>query len=214
MDIPKPYGSVPNLAMGHLFEKSWEAFRKNPVLMVGVLVVYSLIINGLPALLGQNSVLGRIVQLIVFVINGPLLAGAYFVALRLVRGDSTEFAQMFEGFQAFGKAFGVFLLYGAAVVLGLIVLVVPGIIAAVGLMPAVFLVLDGDEGVLDTLGRAWAMTTGYRIKIFLVFLVVLGLNLLGVLALVIGVFVTGAFSMVLIASAYDELKRASAGTHV
>jgi hypothetical protein len=46
-----------------------------------------------------------------------------------------------------------------------------------------------------------------------VFLAVLGLNLLGVLALVIGVFVTGAFSMVLIASVYEELKRASAATH-
>jgi uncharacterized membrane protein len=80
-------------------------------------------------------------------------------------------------------------------------------------MPAVFLVLDGDAGVFDTLGRAWAMTTGYRIKIFLVFLAVLGLNLLGVLALVIGVFVTGAFSMLLIAAVYEELNRANAGTH-
>lgn len=213
MDIQKPYGSVPNLAMDHLFRKSWEAFRKNPVLIVGVLVVYSLITNGLPALLGQESVLGRIVQLIIFIINGPLLAGAYFVALRLVRGDSVEFAQMFEGFQVFGKAFGVFFLYGAAVVIGLMLLIVPGVIAAVGLMPAVFLVLDGDAGVIDTLKRAWAMTTGYRIKIFLVFLAVLGLNLLGVLALVIGVFLTGAFSMLLIASVYEELNQAGAGTH-
>jgi uncharacterized membrane protein len=200
----------PNLQLGHLFGRSWETFKQHWLLMIGVFLVYSLIVNGGQSVFDRQSVLGSIAQLVVLIIHGPLLAGVYLVALRLTRGEPANFQLMFEGFQRFGKAVGVFLLTFLAFVIGFILLIVPGIIVAAGLLPAMLLVMDSDDpGVMNTLRRAWEMTKGYKMAIFLVGLALFGLNLLGMLALVIGVIFTAAFSILVIAAVYDELSRAA-----
>jgi uncharacterized membrane protein len=197
----------PNLQIGYLLARSWETFKAHWLLVIGVFLVFSLVTNGLPSALDQDSPLAALLRLIIFVIQGPLLAGIYWLTLRLIRGQSATFEQIFEGFQTFGRAFGVFVLYTLGVVVGLFLLILPGVFVAVSLMPAMFLVMDADLPVIDTLRRAWTMTKGYRLNIFIVFLVLLGLNLLGVLALIIGFIVTGAFSLLVMSAMYDELSK-------
>lgn len=199
----------PDLEIGPLFSRAWEIFKEHLWITVAVFVIYSLLTSA-GQLFGEDVGLG---ELIIFVISGPITAGTYMYALRLVRGGEADIGEMLRGFQVFGKAFGVFALYAIIVVVGMIFLIVPGIYMAIALMPSMFLVLDDDLSVTETLQKAWAMTQGYRGRIFIVGLAVLGLNLLGIVAFLIGVIFTGALSLIIGALLYEELAQAYEADH-
>lgn len=199
---------VPNLSLGHLFARSWPLFKEHLWLMVGAFTVYALLTGGLGS--GFGSYDSTFLNLVALVIAGPLVAGLYWLMLKLHRGEHAEFADLFAGFQEFGRALGVFVLAFLAVMVGVFLLIVPGIILAVGLWPALYLVMDDNLGVMDTLRRAWAMTRGYRWPLF-VLNIVLGLvTMAGLLAFGIGFLFSGAFAMSVSAAAYEELARAGA----
>ncbi len=200
----------PDLDVGSLFSRSWAVFKEHVGITVAVFIIYSLL-AGSPRLWGSGTWFFDLGEIVMFMIAGPMTAGVYMFALRLVRGREPDLGEIFHGFKEFGRAFSVFVLYTVAVIVGLVLLVVPGIYVAVALMPAMFLVLDDDLGVIETLQKAWAMTEGRRGRVFLVLLSLLGLNLLGLAAFIVGVVFTGALSLLICAALYDELARAYAG---
>ncbi len=197
----------PDLSVGTLFSRAWEVFRNHMGFMVGVFLIYALLTSS-GGIVGDDGWFGGLGDLIMFVISGPITAGTYAVALGLIRGEPRDLGEMFNGFREFGRAFGVFTLYTIVFVCGLVLLIVPGIYIGVALAPAMYLVMDDRLGVVDTLRKAWSMTEGYRWEIFLVGLAIVGINILGLIALLIGVIFTGAFSLLVGAALYDELDRA------
>ena len=194
----------PNIEVSSLFSRAWEVFKAHMWPTVAVFVIYSLLTSS-GSFWGGDRGLGK---LIIFIITGPIAAGTYMYALQLIRGGDPDIGEMFGGFREFGRAVGVFALYAVMIVVGFVFLIVPGIFLAVAFMPAIFLVLDDNLNIMDTLRKAWAMTEGVRGRIFLVLLAVVGLNLLGLLAFLIGVIFTGALSLLIVAAVYDELARA------
>lgn len=193
----------PDLEVSSLFSRAMETFKEHLWPTVGVFVIYSLLTSA-GSIWGDDVGIG---ELIIFIVSGPITAGTYMYALRLIRGGEPDLGEMLRGFQVFGKAFVVFALYSVMVVVGLIFLIVPGVYIAVALMPAMFLVLDDDLGAVETLQKAWEMTSGQRGRIFLVLLAIVGINILGLLALLVGVIFTGALSLLIGAALYDELAR-------
>lgn len=203
MDTHEPYR--PDLSLGHLVSRSWPLFKENMALLVGAFIVYSILVGMGSNFVGDGDASGGLLGLVSFVITGPLTAGLYAMMLRVQRHEPVVFPDLFEGFREFGRAFGVYVLSTIAVIIGLILLVVPGVILAVGLWPAMFLVMDDDLGVVDTLKEAWAMTDGYRLQLFALGVALLLFVLAGLLAFVVGVFFTGAFAALVAAAAYEEL---------
>jgi hypothetical protein len=89
-----------------------------------------------------------------------------------------------------GRLIAVAMLSSFIIVIGLLLLIVPGVILAVGLVLATpALVLEGIPAATDALGRSWSLTRGYRGKLFAALLVLIVLFLLPVVAL-------GAFAAV------------------
>ena len=72
-------------------------------------------------------------------------------------------------------------------------------------MPAMYLVLDENYGVGDTLQESWDMTKGHKWSIFVLLLAIMGVMILGLLAFFVGAIFAAAFSYVVMATAYDEL---------
>lgn len=197
-----PY--IPDLSLGHLFARSWPRFKENLWLLVGAFTLYAILIS-----LGSETWDGDggsgLLRLVAFVISGPLAAGLYWMMLKVQRDEPAEFADLVAGFSEFGRAFGVYVLTSIAVIIGLILLIVPGVLLAVGLWPALFLVMDDDRDVMDTLSKAWEMTKGHRLQLFLLGVVLFFFTILGLAALIVGVFFTGALATLVAAGAYEEL---------
>lgn len=201
---------APDLGVRSLFTRGWRVFKEHVGVMIAVFILYSLLTGG-GALWDWDGWFFDFGQLVMYAIAGPITAGVYMFALRLLRGEEPDLGEMFLGFRAFGRSFGVFVLYSVLMIVGFALLVVPGVYVAVALMPAMFLVLDDDLGVIDTLQKAWAMTEGHRGAIFLVGLAVVGLNLLGLAFFIVGIVFTGALSLLIGAALYDELARSYTG---
>lgn len=198
---------APNLSIGYLFSRSWPRFKENAALLIGAFAVYALIVG-----IGTGGQEGQgLLEVVAFVITGPMLAGLYWMMLEVQRDEPAEFTDLFAGFSEFGRALGVYFLYSIAVVIGLVLLVVPGVVLAVGLWPALYLILDDDLGVTDTLSKAWDMTRGHRWRLFALGVALSFFVLLGLLALIVGVFVTGALAALVSAAAYEELSLAYEG---
>ncbi len=205
----EPY--IPDLSIGHLFSRSWPLFKEHLWLLVGTFALYALAVSiGSNPITDGSGMGDGVLSIIGFVITGPLTAGIYWMMLKVHRHEPIEFGDLFVGFNEFGRAFGVYAISAIATGLGLILLIVPGIIIAVGLWPAMYLVMDDDRGVMDTLQEAWAMTSGYRLQLFLLGVALAFLVLLGILALFIGIFFTGTFALLVGAAAYEELSLGTA----
>ena len=92
------------------------------------------------------------------------------------------------------------LVYGLAVVLGLIALVVPGLYIAARLSPALAVAALGEHGIGDSLREGWAIGRGNVLRLFVVFLAVFLLQAIaaGILGLISTDLATTGISAVLL----------------
>jgi len=93
----------------------------------------------------------------------------------------------------------------AGLIIGLILLVVPGIIWAIKYMFFSYLIVDQELGPVEALKRSAEITQGAKWDLLLLGLLLAGINLLGALALLIGLFATVPTAMVATAFAYRKL---------
>jgi uncharacterized membrane protein len=93
----------------------------------------------------------------------------------------------------------------------MLLLILPGVIVALGLSQAGYLIFDRGMGGLDALKSSWKLMIGYRQRLFLLTLALLGINLLGLLALCIGLLVTAPLTTVILAVFYERVRQWNGG---
>lgn len=191
---------TPNLSVGYLFGKAIEIFKTNVGLILGAFLIYGLIMSLPQMILGDT--LG---SLVVILLGGPMALGYQGTMLKIIRNEPAEISNLFDGFQQFVPALGLYVLTGIAIGVGLLLLIVPGIIVALGIWPVFMLLYDGSEGLVETIQRAWNLTNGHKMELFILFLITALFVLAGLIALIIGVIVTGAIGGLVYSLAYEEL---------
>lgn len=131
-------------------------------------------IDGTPVTSG-----GSPAGLYILLIYGPLSLGLVIFFLNLFRHQNTDIAQVMLGFEKFGKAFVLCLLIAIFTILWLMLLIVPGIIAALRYSQAFYIMHDRPElSAMDCIRESKRMMDGNKAKLF-----VTGLSFLGWLIL-------------------------------
>ncbi len=130
-------------------------------------------------------------------------------ALRILDGRPVAW-QAWKDLFSSGTRLGNFLacqfLYTLIWIGGLVLLIVPAIIWSIQFGFAGFIVLDEGLGPAEALRRSSAITRGFRGELFLFWLLVFAINLLGLLALAVGLFATIPTSMMATAWIYRRLR--------
>lgn len=187
----------------------WETFKKRPWFFIGAIVIVFLISSILSAVgetgaeeIGSGSI---ILILATLVINIFIEMGLIAFALK-AHDDvgGAAFANLWHP-ASFLPYVGVKILTALAVLLGLVLLIVPGIIAALALMFATYLVIDRKLGVIEALKESARLTKGNRWNLLILMLALVGINILGALALLVGLLVSVPVSLLAIAHAYRTL---------
>ena len=143
----------------------------------------------------------------VFVMPGFALA-TLSVFFRVADGQKPEFAHASERFHHYLNFVVTNVLYSLAVVLGLILLVIPGIYLAIRLIFAQTIVAEKNLDPLEALKLSGALTKGLIWKL-LGFNVVIGLvNLCGLLLLGIGLLFTVPMTGIAMLVVYKKLSQA------
>jgi uncharacterized membrane protein len=144
-----------------------------------------------------NTVLG-------LALTAFLNAGLLTIYLKVARGQAAALGDVVGGARRFLPMLAMSILYNIAIVLGLLLLVVPGIVLAVGLQLADVFVVDAELGAVDALRASWEVTKGHKVQLF-VFNIVCGFAILGGL-LACGVGVIAALAITRIAEVIVYLR--------
>lgn len=149
----------------------------------------------------------KIGTFISLIISGPLALGLTIFSLSISRNQDAKTEQLFQGFNKFGTAAGAYLLTILFSLLWGILLIVPGIIAAISYSMTFFILADDDSiSAMDAIDKSKKMMDGYKWKYFRLGLVFFGLALLCILTLGIGFLWLLPYIQVSNAKFYDDLK--------
>ncbi|MEK7106915.1 MAG: hypothetical protein AAB899_01890 [Patescibacteria group bacterium] len=187
----------------------WETFKKRPWFFIQVMVVQVLLtwaINVLSAQFSDGSALSFIGTALRIALSMLLSMGV--TALLLKAHDAVESAALEDLWhpRPFWQYLGAGLLYGLGIFVGIILLIIPGIIVLLTYQFASYVVVDRNFGPIKALKESARITRGHRLELLLLFLLVLILNIAGLLALVVGLFVTIPVTMLAVVHAYRTLE--------
>lgn len=182
-----------------LLSTAWKLFTKHWVVLIGAMVI-SVIFNNIPnIILGNDS---QIASLLSYLVSIFFMAGMLRIMLTAVDGKTPEFSHLFSEGKSFLRLLGTAILVNIAVIVGLILLVIPGIYVGIRLFFALTLVVDKGLGPIAALQESWRMTEGNVFHLLKLWLVFIGLTILGVLALIVGLLVAMPVATLLITAVY------------
>jgi uncharacterized membrane protein len=189
-----------------------ESLRDKWGLAIGTFLVYTLIVNGLQFnysfysnMFGTNMLVssGGLLSLI---IGGPMTLGTAYFALAISRNQEARFEQLFKGFNNFGTALGAYLLMAIFTVLWLLLLIIPGIIAAISYSMTFYIIADDPSiGSMEAIDKSKKMMYGYKWKFFCLNLRFLGWAILCIFTLGIGFLWLIPYMEISFAKFYDDI---------
>lgn len=194
-----------------LIQIGWTKTRENFWFLVALMVLSYVL-----SFIGQQAHIGFVAD----TVSSFILT---YVFLQIARGHKMDFKNLFEGMSG-SKILHYFLgilVSSIFFILGLILFVVPGIIVGTMLIFVTYILVDEDKKLSwkswtfwRALKKSVQMTKGVRGKLFVFLLVLFGINILGVLAFVVGLAITIPLSGIALAALYDKLKARAAETVV
>jgi uncharacterized membrane protein len=153
----------------------------------------------------QNiPVLGAVASLI---LTGPFQLGITKFMLSISRNNEPRIEQIFEGFNDFTRSMQTYLRMILIVILWLLLLIIPGIIAAYSYSMTFYILADDqDISAKEALAKSKAMMDGRKMDLFLLSLSFIGWGLLCLLTLGIGFLWLIPYINVSTAKFYQDLK--------
>lgn len=187
----------------------WEKFKTNLNLCL-TSTLFMLALGSLGEITNKNKGVG-ILSLALIVLLIIIRIGYAKIFLRIHDGESPKFTDLFTEYKTFWRYLGVSVLTGLAVIGGLLLLIIPGLIWAVRFSFAPVIVIDTKSGPIVSMKESYAITNGYFWKLLLFWLTIIILNVLGLLVFVVGLLVTVPVSALATIYVYRILTQIKAG---
>ncbi len=194
------------IAIKESFKYGWDKAREN----MEISIFSTLLMVAVGALTGGKgtgrSILGFLAAIFLIIVR----IGYTKIFLRITDGDKPKFTDIFSEYRLFWKYLGVSILIPITVFAGLILLIVPGIIWAVRFSLSTFIVVDTKVGPIVAMKESWAITEGSFWSLLLFWIAVGAANIVGFLALGIGLLVSIPVTTFAAIHVYRELSKSKA----
>ena len=189
-----------------LMRAARESLKGKWGLAILTFLIYTLLTTA-PGSVESHGPILTLSSTLTLIIGGPLALGAAIFSLSISRGKEARLEQIFQGFNSFSNAFIAYLLIILYVLLWALLLIIPGIIAALG-YSMTFYILADDPLIKpqDALRKSKSMMDGYKLKLFYLGLRFFLLALLCILTLGIGFLWLIPYVHVTMAKFYDDIK--------
>ena len=172
-------------------------------LAVGITFLYSLI-TGMPTQIHES------LFFLVLLILGPMQLGFAIFSLNVARQNNPQLSNLFDGFQSFGNVLLSYIFIALATLAGLFLLVVPGIIVALGLSMTYFILAENRSlTATEALKKSWELMDGHKMRLFGLVLRFIPWYLLTIFTLFIGMLFVLPWQNVAFANFYEEIKSAN-----
>ena len=205
---------------GKAFRAGWKGFSRNAGVLVGFTVLAAVVLGLLQAIqyglvaavvVNNPDALGGVSLLLFGIALLQAIVGLiYSIALlngglRSVRGESLAFSDLFSKVTEVPNLIGLQIFGTLAVLLGSLAFVIPGVYLGVAYVFAGMALVDKPQSFVDALTLSRRLVTPHWFDITIFLLVVIGIILLGYLAILIGGFVSVPVGFCMIAAGYQQL---------
>lgn len=198
-----------NFSKGEAIRFGWQIMKSNfwffaaLLILAGVIqfgsdVIYRLLIKESPILAFTVYLIGWILSIIVGL-------GLIKISLNFCDNLKSKIGDLFSQYQLFFRVLFAGILYGLICLSGTILFIIPGIYLGIRFWFYDYFIVDKRTGVIESLKKSWRITQGNVWNLFLFILILTGINLLGALCFLIGLFATIPTTMLAIALVYRKL---------
>ncbi len=185
-----------------------KSCKTNPYILTLVYLIISYIVGSILIFFNNSSDSSAMVKLVAFIIQCVttiLETGYLWWALSAKRGDDNTD----EFISAFKQGLYIIIINficNIFIALGLILLIIPGIIVALGLSMAMLCFRDApDDGFFEAIKNSWSIMKGNKFNLFMLYLSFIPWVLLMVITLgIAGIYVI-PYMNITIANFYDEI---------
>lgn len=205
-------GTKTQFSIKTLLLESWSIYKQNWLYITGVTLIFA-VLNFLPRYLAntlfrESLTLRSLAQILAWFVTFASQLGMTSLLFSLVKGQKLPLTSFF-GFPP--KTFFKFIILSVftnfATLIGLILLLVPGIIFATRIQYFPLLLLeDPTLKLFAALKSSWAITKGYTLKLLLIGGLSILIGFLGIVTLGIGLIVTMPFLVLFQVKTYNKIK--------
>jgi len=193
-----------------IFKYSFRQYKKYASFVIGAMLTY-FVIGVVPQIYfvmrapNPPTSYSQFISFLLTLIQLFLGLGFIKIMLRLIQDEFVEVMDMFNNFRTFLSYFVASFLYGIAVALGLLLLVIPGIFVAIRFQFYPYFILEGNLSSFDALQQSYYLTRSYNFELLLFGLATVALNLLGMLFFGVGIILTYPLTTMATAVVYKSL---------
>lgn len=196
----------------HGWGKLWKYFLELfLVVVIGWVVSIPISIGGWSeagaSAVGISGFLGLAYSILIV---GPVDYGISFVFLKAARDERVEIKDMLAALSNYRSAVLANLLVAAIVIIGLMLLIVPGIVFGCKLAFTPYLVVDRKMGVMEAIRESWRMTNGHAGSVFLIGLLGIPVIFAGLIVFGVGVIISFMWITLALASLYHSVSTSQA----
>jgi len=187
----------------------WETFKKNWQFLVVTFII--VILAGLipqwlhdwsrenmPNLSFIFTILGWFVQMITGI-------GTIVISLKIVDGKKPTYDDIYKHYNLILNFFLGSLIYGVVVLVGFILLIVPGIIWGIKYQYITYLIVDKKMAPMDAFRTSGKITNGAKLQLFYLGLAFIGITILGMIVFGLGLVISWPIVMLAGAHVYRKL---------
>ncbi|MDB9732513.1 DUF975 family protein [Polaribacter sp.] len=186
-----------------LMQMARESLKDKWGLAIGTFVVYMLIIGTIQTTTEFFPLAG----LLLLAISGPMVLGIAIFSINISRNQDARLEQIFQGFNNFSTSLGAYLLMLLFIFLWTLLLIIPGIIAALSYSMTFYILADDNSiGAMEAIDKSKKMMDGYKWKYFCLGLRFIGWSLICILTLGIGFLWLFPYMQVCMVKFYDDIK--------
>lgn len=178
--------------IGGLFKRSWALFVAKPLehIVAGLIVI----------------VLGSVT---LGVLLGPLSVGQIRMVEKQQRGEPISIQDVFAGFDSFGAALLVGLIFVICMGVGMFLLVLPGLFVIAAWSFALWFVALRNASATDALAASWNLLKAQAGSVIIVLVLLAVLNAVAS-SIVLATLVTAPFSIIFCTLAFHDMTDSSA----
>ncbi|NUQ65027.1 MAG: hypothetical protein HUU20_21390 [Pirellulales bacterium] len=201
------YFAPTRIDLGDVLSRTWSIFKERIGICMGAFFLAFVINLVVGQILGYGATLlgealneeaiavglGLVANVAAQVFSLWLTLGQWLVFLRIARGQPVELGELFAGGPYLLRALGASVLFLLAVLAGVILLIVPGVIFALMFSQFLFLIIDRNTGVIESLELSKQVTSGNKLTLFALGFVIMGLGIVAVLPCGLGLLILWPF---------------------
>jgi hypothetical protein len=182
------------------FSTGWEIFKEHWkfLLLLGLMIIGIEIITSLVSII---PFVGFIIQVIV---DAVVVTGGTYILLALYDKKKPTYKDLFSQTRYLLPYFMIMLLSILIMFGGLMIFIIPGIIASIALMFPIQLMVDRGMSGREAVRTSWAISQDHLPKLFLFVLALLVFNMIGAIV-VVGLIITIPVSMLASVHIYRKL---------